>query len=140
MSHRISSSRLVVACVVALHCRVSAAPQSQGLQLGLSNAGMQYALSVAVPILEKDASEIPVPDIHGDAGTPVGHVVSPRMVFVSYHNSPSHICTHVHVLVSCMTGIISKHLVQFMGMLLFGRTTTSRVLKLHLQQLEDPVL
>eukprot|EP00041_Stephanoeca_diplocostata_P012067 m.201118 g.201118 ORF g.201118 m.201118 type:complete len:97 (+) comp18795_c1_seq1:74-364(+) len=61
----------VVIFALSVQCNGNLVP---GIKIGLSNAGMQYALSVAVPIIENDAKDVSVPDIHGSAGTPVGSV------------------------------------------------------------------
>jgi len=48
--------------------------QNPGFQVALTNKGLEYAREVALPILIKELETIAIPDINGDADTPVGHV------------------------------------------------------------------
>eukprot|EP00055_Hartaetosiga_balthica_P004441 m.11608 g.11608 ORF g.11608 m.11608 type:complete len:503 (+) comp3865_c0_seq2:95-1603(+) len=45
-----------------------------GFQATLTNKGIDYARQVAIPIIQKDLENLSIPDISGDASTPVGHI------------------------------------------------------------------
>ncbi|EDO37094.1 predicted protein [Nematostella vectensis] len=45
-----------------------------GIRLRLTDKGLQYVASIGVEVLKEKLNSLTIPDIHGDAGTPVGHI------------------------------------------------------------------
>ncbi|CAI8057853.1 Lipopolysaccharide-binding protein [Geodia barretti] len=45
-----------------------------GLRTALTSKGLNYACSVGIPILEKELLTVAIPDISGDADTPIGSI------------------------------------------------------------------
>lgn len=61
-------------CCVWLLWTVASGSVSPGLQIRLSQPGLNYAAGVAVDILAKSVGKLKIPDQHGSTSLPVGKV------------------------------------------------------------------
>lgn len=66
--------RVSIVAVLLAVAAVAAAQGTPGFRVQLTNAGLDYARKIGVPILEKMIQTLTIPDISGSAHTPVGSV------------------------------------------------------------------
>lgn len=64
----------LINAVFAALLLVSSQAKNPGIRFRVTDNGLQYVDSVAIQILEEKVKTAIIPDISGDAGTPIGHI------------------------------------------------------------------